>query len=536
VRRGRLLAAALALVAALGGTRAARAQDRADSAWNAGATALAESLYAQRLAADSNDQRALHRLALIFAWSGRYAPSVALFDRLVAIAPENVEARRDRARVLSWKGDLRASADAYAAILTQRPADRATALGLAQVLSWSNRLDSSSAVYRALLQRDPGDREALKGLARVRSWSGDLRGAEASWRDAVAADGADAEARAGLAQVLRWQGRLPAAAREVAALPGPAHDSADARREQREVGAAIGPRTSGSATHERDSDGNRILTLAAAAGWRPLLPVDAVVSGYRRWTSVAGSGFADRTAAGVRLDARVTLDPGWALFGGVGRSWSDAPGAPGHTSWSVGAATPARQPLGLSVTLSRVPLDASVLLIDRGVVVSDLSLTARFEPVSPWSASLTASRATFEGTAPNRRLLGTATLTRRLPGRWAAGAVARAFGFQHDLGDGYFDPDFYGLAEAFLRWRPVVRGWEVSVEAAPGLQQVGSGGKIGATARAGGRMSRPFGPGREIGLGALFMTTGIQSFATGAANYRYFAVTLSGSWSFGRIR
>ncbi len=536
MRPHRALATLCTLLAALAPARVARAQTRADSAWNAGATALAESLYVQRLAADSNDQRALHRLALIFAWSKRYAPSIALFDRLVALAPDNWEARRDRARVLSWKGDLRASADEYAAILARRPADRATALGLAQVLSWSNRLDSSRAVYRSLLERDPEDRDALKGLARVPSWRGDLIAAERDWRAAVAADGADVEARAGLAQTLRWQGRLAAAAVVLDAAPAAARDSADLVRERREVGAAVGPRASPSAAYERDSDGNRILTLAAAAGWRPLLPVDAVVSGYRRWTAIAGSGLEDRAATGVRLDARLTLDPGWGLFAGVGRSRSDVTAAPARTSWSVGAATPAREPVGVSVGFSRAPLDATVLLIDHGVVVSDLSVSARFEPVSPWSASLTASRAMFDGTAPNRRLLGTATVTRRVAARWAVGVAGRAFTFQHHLADGYFNPDFYGLAEAFARWRPVVRGWEVTLEGAPGVQQVGSHDAAGATARAAGRIGRAFGAGREIGLGALFMTTGIQSFATGASNYRYFALSLSGSWSFGRMR
>ncbi|HET7040284.1 MAG TPA: hypothetical protein VFH97_10395, partial [Gemmatimonadales bacterium] len=102
--------AGLLAIAALAIAAPAGAQDRADVAWNQGALAVAESLYAARLAADSNDQRALHRLALIYAWSERNAPAVALFDRLVAIAPGNVEARRDRARVLSWGGDLDGSA------------------------------------------------------------------------------------------------------------------------------------------------------------------------------------------------------------------------------------------------------------------------------------------------------------------------------------------------------------------------------------------------------------------------------------------
>jgi hypothetical protein len=62
---------------------------------------------------------------------------------------------------------------------------------------------------------------------------------------------------------------------------------------------------------------------------------------------------------------------------------------------------------------------------------------------------------------------------------------------------------------------------------------VGSGGTIKATVRAAGRVARALGPGREIGLGAVFMTSGLQSFASGASDYRYFGITLSGVWALG---
>ncbi len=521
-----VLAAALPALAA-----PARAQDRADSAWNRGATAVAESLYARRVAADSSDLRALHRLALIYAWSRRFPPSLALFDRLLAAAPQDVEARRDRARVLSWAGDFRGSAAAYQAVLAASPGDRGALLGLAQVLSWSGRLDTAAVVYRTLLARDSTDSEARDGLARVTSWKGDLRGAEAAWRTAVAADSADMTARAGLARTLRWQGRYSAAAAELDRVPAPARDSGEVGQERREIRAAVGPRASYWATNERDSDHNRITTLAAAAGWRPALPVDLVASGYYRWTSLAGLGIPGQDAYGGKLDASGFLEPGWVVSAGLGQSWSNAPGAVARTSASAGIATPARYPLGATLGFSSAPLDATVQLIQHGVVVSQWALTARFEPVSPWSASATLSRATFFGTGANRRLQGLGLVTRSLPARWAVGVTLRAFGFQKTLTDGYFDPDFYGLAEAFVRWRPVVSGWELNFEAAPGAQKVRAIGRFQATARAGAGVSRSLGPGRQISLGALFMTAGLQSFAVGASNYKYFALTLSGTWA-----
>ncbi len=530
--RPRAVPLAAALGAALAaGVTPARAQDRADSAWNRGATLVAESLYAKRVAADSSDLRALHRLALIYAWSRRFPQSLALFDRLVAAAPQDVEALRDRARVLSWKGDFGASAAAYHAVLARWPEDRGALLGLAQVLSWSGRLDTAAVAYRTLLARDSTDREARDGLARVTSWKGDLRGAEEAWRAAVAMDSADVTARAGLARTLRWQGRYRAAAAVLERVPAPARDSGEVEQERREISAAAGPRTSFWATNERDSDHNRITTLAAAGGWRPALAVDLVASGYYRWTSLAGLGIAGRTTGGGKLDASGFLEPGWVLSLGLGQSWSSTPGAVARTSASAGVTTPARYPLGASLGFSSAPLDATVQLIEHGVVVSQWALAARFEPVSRWSASASVSRAIFYGTEANRRLQGLAVVTRSLPRHWAVGVTLRAFGFQKRLTDGYFDPDVYGLTEAFVRWRPVVHGWELNVEAAPGAQKVTSAGTIQATARAGAGVSRTLGPGRQVSLAAIFMTTGLQSFATGASNYKYFAVTLSGSWA-----
>lgn len=95
--RALVLTAGLALSVVLAGP--GFAQDEADAAWDRGEVAVAERFYEQRVAADSFDQRALHRLALIRAWNQRYAESLVLFDRLLAIAPFNAEAE-DRKSVV----------------------------------------------------------------------------------------------------------------------------------------------------------------------------------------------------------------------------------------------------------------------------------------------------------------------------------------------------------------------------------------------------------------------------------------------------
>ncbi len=113
-----LLAAALALLA---WAAPARAQDAADRAWAAGDVATAERLYSARLAADSNDVRALHRVALARAWSGRHDEALALLDRALRLDPNDAERQVDRARVLAWKGDPAGGARALEPLLQREP-------------------------------------------------------------------------------------------------------------------------------------------------------------------------------------------------------------------------------------------------------------------------------------------------------------------------------------------------------------------------------------------------------------------------------
>ncbi|HEX2203373.1 MAG TPA: tetratricopeptide repeat protein [Longimicrobium sp.] len=225
----------------------ARAQDEADQAWRAGNLGTAERLYEARLAADSSDQRALHRLALIRAYAERYDESLALFDRLLRLAPENREAVVDRARVLAWRGDPGAAAAALDPLLAADPAylpalqaraqfsawagryddalaaygrvqeitpgDRSIGYERARVLSWASRFGAARAVYDSLLRANPNDREALIGLAQVLAWSSELDAAEAVYRRVLANDPDDPDALRGLARAAAWGGRLREAER-----------------------------------------------------------------------------------------------------------------------------------------------------------------------------------------------------------------------------------------------------------------------------------------------------------------------------------
>ncbi|NJD18004.1 MAG: hypothetical protein FIA95_01780 [Gemmatimonadetes bacterium] len=121
---------------------------------------------------------------------------------------------------------------------------------------------------------------------------------------------------------------------------------------------------------------------------------------------------------------------------------------------------------------------------------------------------------------------------RRLGQAWRVGGGVRTFGFRNDLSDGYFDPDFYGIAEVSLRWMHEPGRWSFVADVAPALQQVTRDGDPAGAVRASARISFRVAPGREVTLSGGVASTGLQSFATGAAGYRYRALGLGGLWAF----
>jgi tetratricopeptide (TPR) repeat protein len=219
----------------------ARGQDRADLAWRAGDLATARQLYAERLAADSTDSRALHRMALMEAWDGRYAQSLKLFATLLALGP-NLEAEVDRARVVAWQGNPKGAialldtllqrtpgyipamqtraeffamageteraVSSYEQLAQILPENRSVRNARARTLSWASRLDESIALYDSLVRTDPTDREARLGLGRVLGWAGEVDSAAAVYRGMLAQDSTDVDAWAGIAQTQSWAGHL----------------------------------------------------------------------------------------------------------------------------------------------------------------------------------------------------------------------------------------------------------------------------------------------------------------------------------------
>lgn len=493
----------LCLLLLAGAPAPAHAQDpaAADRAWREGRPEVARPIYEAILAADSTDDTALHRLALIHAWAGDFAASLRLLDRLLALQPERDDVRIDRARVLAWAG----------------------------------RFDEARAVYERLLAADPANASARRGLARLAAWRGDLVDAERRWRALLAADPDDAEALAGLSQTLRWQGRpapaLVAARRAVALSPG----AAEVRDELREVERLTSPQAAPTAAWESDSDGNRMSTFATRARLRPLPRLELRADAYARDADQVEGARLEHRAHGATVTARLEVRPGWSLAGGAGGSASDVSGDV-VASGLLAVATPRRLPVSGTLRWSRGAFDATALLVEHRVRSEELALDgfARLGAATTLAGTVSGGRfVSARSGRANPRTAASLSLTRRWSPALEVGVAGRTFGFEKDLDDGYFDPDVFALGEVVGRWTRARGALSFMLEGAPGLQRVGSGGDTDAVFRGTARLTRALGIGRELTVGGVLASSGGERLSPGdGGDYSYRALTASLIWTF----
>ncbi|MGD2121095.1 MAG: tetratricopeptide repeat protein [Gemmatimonadota bacterium] len=538
---------------------------RAAEAWERGDTETAGELYRDLLAADSTDGLALNRLALISGWNGEYEEALRLFHRLLELEPTNYDARVSRARVLAWKGDTSAALESLDRILESDPGNLQALEARAQIQTWVGEQDAALSsyqellgisedptgillaqarvlgsasqvreareVYQDILARDPGNFEAQKGLARTLTWGGYLPEGEEAWRLALASSPGDPASRAGLVQNLRWQGRN-AAAREVLNEAGSGPTGAPELEEQLAwVDAALSPRAWVTLVREGDSDDNRMTTAQFRGRWNPIPHLSVHGEAYTRELKQTGIDLS-RSSWGVNINASLQLEPGWSLTAGAGGTETDGSGRSSFTSFRAGLTTPVRNRLGGSIQLSRHPLDVTAQLVERGVRVETVDLSGRWTPAPGWQLSGTAGAGTYHGGEENQRIHFRVQATRGMRGGWTLGVSHRYFGFDEDLDDFYFDPDYFGLTELMAKGAWETGRWGLLLEFSPGAQKIRSEGDYSAALRASARVSYRLAPGRVLSLSGGYSSAGLQSFSTGDSDYRYRALVLGGSWVF----
>lgn len=493
----------LTLLFAMPAARAHAQAAAADSAWTAGDRSRARKLYEQVLDRDSADTQALLRLALLEGWAGRPEAALAHLDRLLLLAPRDIEARALRARMLARAG----------------------------------RFEEGRALADSLLAAHPADVAALQERARFAQADGEPAAAERFWRAALERDPDNVDTQLGLARSLRTAGRPHEARTVLQAAARTADPGAELGMEYARIRQALGPRTRAVAGYESDSDGNRMTTLALSGGVRASARLEINADVYVRSSELEAAPGVDAQARGGSVAVSVLLPGGWRL--GAGAGGNDVRGAGGngggHGTLTLHASSPARARLTAALTIARVPFDYTRPMIENDVRADEARLELGMRPGRDWTLAAAAGLARFDvrdGEQSNARVSVEATARRTLNDRLSLALETRGFGFDRDVDGGYFDPSFYGLFSARLAWRAELDRLVLDADVAPGLQRIGEGDVRGAF-HAAADLSLIVRPGRSVGLRAVYANTGLQQLsAAGETAYRYASIGLHFAWWF----
>jgi tetratricopeptide (TPR) repeat protein len=500
-------------------------------AW-AGDLPEAEAEVRRVLTAQPENLEALSALAQFQSWSGRGEEALDSYQAVLSIAPEHA-AGAQWARTVARVEGHEASIAAFESLVASDPTDVEARVGLATAFAYTGEYDAALAQYEEVLRIAPSDVRAAIGRARVLGWSGRLVAAQSAAVRAVEAAPNVGRTWAMLGQIYRWQGRDADAKQALETAARLAPTDAEIRDQLQAVRLAFAPAAQPTFAAERDSDGNRMLTTSLGASWHPLDRLELRASGYhRRLEQSLATGALERTASGMLVRGTYQTRPGWVLSGGVGGSMSDGPDDPRFLSFEAAVRTPTRFPLGAGLALTSAGLDATAALAQRGVRASELLVTTRWTPGPAWRVDGSVGIGRYEGTERNGRRSAALAASRRFGPSVYLGTSWRGFSFEKNLFDGYFDPDFYGVAELTGQWAYRGRPWSVLVELAPGVQQVGSEGSASASLRTNGRVGYRIGAGREVSLAVGYSTAGLTQFATGESGYDYTAIVVGLNWIF----
>ncbi|MGY8778162.1 MAG: tetratricopeptide repeat protein [Longimicrobiales bacterium] len=476
---------------------------------------------------------ALAAFALFQSWSGQLDEALASYDALLSIAPEYGAGQRQQAQALAWAAEHEQSLASFRALVAENPDDVDARLGLATALSFSGDFDAALDEFDQGIARAPRDMRGLAGKARTLGWAGRLIESERAALRAVNIDTASGEAWGSLGQAYRGQGRDAAAQEALRIAAGFSPTNPEIRDQLRSVDLALAPLARPTVTAESDSDGNRMLTTSLATSWHPAPRLDLRLSGYyKQLEQEFTTNLLERTSYSAMLTGVYQLRPGWTVTTGVGGTTTDGEGDPQFVNFNANISTPDRFPFGLGVTVASSGLDETAALADRGVRSSEAVLSARWFPGPQWRVNGNVSIGEYQGTEANGRRGAYLATSRKLGRLFSLGASFRGFTFEKNLNDGYFDPDFYGIAELTSYWlyRPVP--WSFLIELAPGIQQVAQDGDPSSSLRSNARIGYRVGQGRELSLSYGYSSAGLTSFATGDSGYSYNAIILGFNWIF----
>ncbi len=547
-------------------------EDAAEAADEAGDRERARELYRRVLEHDPEDQRVLLRLGLLAGWDGDHEESLEYLDRVLELSPERSDAIRARARVLAWSGRREAAIDTLRGLLRNRPDHVGTRETLARILGWEGRYGEAAEVLEPAVRMEPGDPELRRQLAeaydRSEQWEraerayrelvpslpgeahlalgrlameeGDHVAAEEHFRDAIEANPESVAARVALARVLRWQGRNRTALNELR----------EAREMSEGAGSAdwlwarsmVAPRVSVSYGAGHDSDGNDMASLRGSFRF-PLGQRLEASAGVEWQDNVQETGTfrIERETVAGELGLRYASDLGWSV--GVEAARMSFPGTDvgETTNFAASLGTPGRNPVALDLSAHSEVLDYTAVLIREQVRSVGGDLSVRFRLGGGWDLNAGVALSEFRGDGgDNRRRAGQVVLSAPSWGPFSVDLSARAYGFEHDVSDGYYDPNLYARSEVVLRWdEELLDPLEIGLEVDPGYRYSRSApGEVGDwTATIGGEadVALVFAPGRRIQFRGSYSRSDpstLGASGTGDAGYEYWSLRTGLSWSF----
>lgn len=551
-------------------------EDAAEAADEAGDRERARELYRRVLEHDPDDQRVLLRLGLLAGWEGDHEESLEYLDRVLELSPGRSDAIQARARVLAWSGRREAAIDTLRGVLRNRPDHVDTRETLARILGWEGRYGEAAEVLEPAVRMEPGDLELRQQLAeayerteqreraereyrelmsslpeqahlalgRLAMDEGDYVAAEEHFREAIEANPESVDARVALARVLRWQGRNRTALNELREARDMSEGAGSA--DWRWARSMVAPRVSVSYGAGHDNDGNDMASLRGSFSF-PLgqrLQASAGVEWQDNVQEVELPGrtrvIAHETVTG-ELGLRYKSDLGWSVGVEAARmSFPDA-GVGETTNFAASLGTPGRNPVALDLSAHSEMLDYTAVLVREQVRSVGGDLSARFRLGDGWDLSAGVGLSEFRGDqGDNRRRAGQVVLSAPRWGQFSMDLSARAYGFQHDVTDGYYDPNLYAKGEVVLRWdEELADPVEIGLEIDPGYRYSRSApGEAGDwTATVGGEadVALVFAPGRRIQFRGSYSKSDPSTLGaggTGDSGYEYWSLRGGLSWSF----
>ena len=417
---------------------------RADSAFVAGDFVKARAFYEQALAADSLNERALWRLALLDSSDNQLDRSLQRFARARQVDPANADLMVAQARVMSWAG----------------------------------RTASAVALYDTALAQDTGRIDALAGRAQSVAWAGELDRAEGLWRSALAAHPDDPTLLVGLAQTLYWKGEPGLARSYVDRARAVAPGDASARDLERVLRAALRPDFGTSFTGAGDSDHETFYSQDLWISGPVLKDVRGTLAAG--WHRAASDGSAANSSYGLSGLVVTTIAPRLGARAGLGVR---------HLESAVGNHTPLTAQLGMSwqpasyaalgLGYARASFDETKTLIDSGFTYQTLDFSVDLDPKATVSISGGAGAAWFSDR--NRRLSGVLGVLGGLGHGLSVGGFARTMGYRLDtLHDGYFSPARFTVLEARAIYNLRRGHWGLRADGGLGGQQIRATSSSGA--------------------------------------------------------